>query len=216
MKGSNTLLGKQSGFGCVRSSWNTISATQSRSMSKGSLSGEGGLEKGRRGHLVQTLSRKSGWLECRVCPALHVAVTSPGSPDFNPKGGECEATLADSQRRGLQAGQSREFKSQIQTSLLGEGHLEQSDEPGARGSPSPPWPGLSHTLGGWAQGAWPHGSQTLSFRPNPDHLLDGEEGGHGNYGGWGQQEVGYVPGLFLSHMDLFSNFITISFCIFIV
>lgn len=64
-----------------------------------------------------------------MCPALHAAVTSPGSPDFSPKGGESEAMLAESQRRGLQAGQSREFKSQTQTSLLGEGPLEQSDGP---------------------------------------------------------------------------------------
>lgn len=62
-----------------------------------------------------------------MCLALHAAVTSPGPLDFSPKGGESEATRADSQRRALQAGKSREFKSQTQTSLLGDGHLEQRD-----------------------------------------------------------------------------------------
>lgn len=41
MKGSNTLLEKQTGFRCVRSNWKTISTTQSRPVSKGSAGRKG-------------------------------------------------------------------------------------------------------------------------------------------------------------------------------
>lgn len=163
---------------------------------------------GWRGRLVQTCWR-SGWPECGERLSQHTPLTPTGFPSVLRDRWE-EPGLQSPRGEACRPDSRKNPRSQVWTSLVSRGPLEQIAGPWGGRSPTPPWPGLHPRPWLWGPpGAWPLGSLTLSVLPNPDHLWV-EAWGRGAGRGGGRAAS---TGLFylLDFIDVLVNFITMYF-----